>query len=51
MAQGFTSKQKARRTLLVRTLAQNRVGKRAVKLAVSGRKQRIRQVGRRRGGG
>lgn len=51
MAKIFTTRQKARRTLLRRRTKAPRIGKRTVKLAISDRKQRIREVGRRRGGG
>ncbi len=51
MAKRFTTRQKAHRTLLGRKANPARVGKRTVKLAISDRKQRIREAGRRKGGG
>lgn len=51
MAKRFTSRQKKRRTLAGHPMAHDRIGKRPVKLAVADQKQRIRETGRRRGGG
>lgn len=51
MAKRFSSRQKKRRTLAGHRMGHDRIGKRPVKLAGADRKQRIRDMGRRRGGG